>query len=461
MPLTGPNLHTEMLSRVADLVSRTFGLAYPPSRLSDLARGFTAAARELGWHDPNEAIAAFNHADLNDTVLGVLANHLTIGETYFFRHSDVFDSLVRDFLPQRLQACKGGEGPIRIWSAGCSSGEELYSIAMLLSELGIQLPSDDVTLIGTDICASSLEKATLGVYSEWSFRGLPEHLRVRYFHSAGARQFCLDPALVRSCAFRYLNLADTIWTTCVGQDLFDVVACRNVLLYFEEEAATSVMRRLVARLRPDGWLVLGPCEVHLAYHLGLEPVPGCAVIFRHPRRIELQVQEQPVDTIPAAVAVYQEALRLMDVGQVDHALALLVPLMAESPAPEIAAVMARGLANQGHLEAAEAVCRAALLEGHQAAELHCLLGTILQERGEEEAALLSHRRALNLDGDHLLALVSSGLLLHRRGQRREAEACLGRAVDLLGRDDLVSLATGAVDVLRLGELLADAGSNIR
>ena len=156
---------------------------------------------------------------------------ITIGETYFFRDSAQF-ALLRDrvlpdlFSPARLRA---HDAPIRIWSAGCASGEEPYSLAILLHQLGW---SSRAQVFGTDVSRPLLRQARQAQYSRWSLRGVPEEIVATYFKRSGDR-FVLLPAIARAVEFRYLNLADAGYPSPQsGVWGMDLILCRNVLIYF-------------------------------------------------------------------------------------------------------------------------------------------------------------------------------------------------------------------------------------
>jgi chemotaxis protein methyltransferase CheR len=157
---------------------------------------------------------------------------MTIGETYFQRDPAQFDLLRRQLLPQLL-ADRDADRPVRVWSAGCASGEEPYTVAMLFDELSAL---DRAQIVGTDIARQRLEDAQRGVYSQWSLRGAADDFRAKYFRERG-RFFELVPAIREQVDFRYLNLAeDRFPSLSVGIWGMDVILCRNVLIYFDRES---------------------------------------------------------------------------------------------------------------------------------------------------------------------------------------------------------------------------------
>jgi chemotaxis protein methyltransferase CheR len=181
---------------------------------------------------------------------------MTTNESSFFRDLKPFDQL-RDFvLPELMKGRGGGKRTLRIWSAACSSGQEPYSLAMLLSEHKERLAGWQIEIVATDLSTEILEKAQTGIYTQFEVqRGLPIQLLVKYFHQEGER-WRIDPAIAAMVRFRSLNLLEDF--THLGR--FDVVFLRNVLIYFDQPTKTAVLDRMSRILNPDGFLYLGGAE---------------------------------------------------------------------------------------------------------------------------------------------------------------------------------------------------------
>jgi chemotaxis protein methyltransferase CheR len=210
---------------------------------------------------------------------GVLADQviaaLTINETLWFRDIKPFDALRTIILPD-LAARTAGDRTISIWSAACSTGQEIYSIAMTLREMETQLRGFKISLLGSDICEPVLTRARSGLYTQFEVqRGLPIQLLVRYFEDVGS-EFRVRPELRSGIEFRALNLLDL--PAHLG--IFDIVFCRNVLIYFEPEVKRNVLAALASRLRPGGYLALGGAETTLGLTDAFCPIPGISGIYR-------------------------------------------------------------------------------------------------------------------------------------------------------------------------------------
>ncbi|HUF80183.1 MAG TPA: CheR family methyltransferase, partial [Burkholderiales bacterium] len=170
-----------LLAGVSEFVAQRIGLHFPPERWRDIERAIEAAAREFGLPDAESCARALLCAPLTHAQVEVLASHLTVGETYFFRDKNSFAALEEHILPELLRARRGSEQRLRIWCAGCCTGEEPYSVAMVLDRLIPDPEAWNLTILATDINPRFLRKAAEGIYGEWSFRGTPEWVRERYF----------------------------------------------------------------------------------------------------------------------------------------------------------------------------------------------------------------------------------------------------------------------------------------
>ena len=212
------------------------------------------------------AAAVRSRADTG--LVRAIVEAMTTNESFFFRDVKPFDQFKSFVLPHLLRARAATRG-IRIWSAACSSGQEPYSLAMILSEQRAQLAGWRIEIMATDLSTEILDKAQAGLYSQFEVqRGLPIQLLVKYFKQQGER-WQIDPAIRSMVQFKQLNLLDD--TTALGR--FDVILCRNVLIYFDQPTKTLVLDRLSRQMAPDGHLYLGGAETVLGISDKLQPVP--------------------------------------------------------------------------------------------------------------------------------------------------------------------------------------------
>lgn len=198
----------------------------------------------------------------------VLVEILTINETYFYREENQLNECCMSILPQLKEKIQGR--PLRVWSAACSTGEEPYTLAMLMNESGKFLPGT-VKIIGTDINKKVLEKAEKGWYhnGSFAFRRIPEHLLRKYFTEEN-NGYQVQPSIQKMVQFEHLNLLDEKKMNQIGE--VDVVFCRNVLIYFDQETTKRILRSLHRILTPGGYLFLGHAESITDTTLGFKKV---------------------------------------------------------------------------------------------------------------------------------------------------------------------------------------------
>jgi chemotaxis protein methyltransferase CheR len=193
---------------------------------------------------------------------------MTTNETFFFRDKVPFDHLRDTILPALLQS-RASRKSLRIWSAACSTGQEPYSIAMCLKEKAAQLAGWRIEIVGTDLSQEVLDKSRAGIYSQFEVqRGLPIQLLVKYFAQIG-ELWQLNSELRGMVQYRQLNLLQDF--SSLGK--FDVVFCRNVLIYFDQQTKTQIFERIARVTEPDGMLMLGAAESVVGITNAFRPYP--------------------------------------------------------------------------------------------------------------------------------------------------------------------------------------------
>ncbi len=429
-----------LLSRLSDFLESQIGLHFPQERWRDLERGIAVASRESGYREVQAYIHWLLAAPLTRTQVEGLASHLTVGETYFFREKRSLDILEQQILPELLDARAPTGKHLRIWSAGCCSGEEPYSIAMLLDRLIPDIGNWKLTILATDINPRFLRKAAQGMYSEWSFRDTPGWLKERYFTKRQDGRFEIQPRIRRMVSFSYLNLAEDAYPSLVNDtNAMDLILCRNVLMYFAQDRAKKVVDKLQCSLVDGGWLITSPAETSNVLFSTFTAVefPG-AFLYRRmaaggPRTIaasypEPDNKEAAAPTGPAAFSVAQSALVAEVLREADGEPAK--PTEA-TDGRDLPWTEARACANVGRLAEAIEWCEKAIAADKLNPRHHYLLATIEQERGQNEAAERSFGRALYLAPDFALAHFALGNLCLSGARQREARRHFGNALNLL------------------------------
>ncbi len=404
---------------------------------------------------------------LTEPQVKVLAGRLTVGETYFFRDKSCFDLLEQRVFPELTGSRRTGRRTLRVLSAGCCTGEEPYSIAMLLDRTISDRKDWDITILGTDINPLFLAKASEAVYGKWSFRDTPDWVRERYFTKAKENRFTLLPDIRKGVSFIYHNLAEEAPPT-LSRDMggIDLVLCRNVLMYLTPDHQRRAVRRLRQQLAEGGWLIVSPSEasdalfsdfVRVSFqgatfyrkgrkslsprrepaasvfrdHIVLAPPPEYQVAADDragPAEAGLMAAPPPAAPKPLAVETapdpYKEALALYAKGAHGEAAEKLKALLSDSPQAGVAAaLMARIFANQGRLPEALDLCEKAVGADRCNADHRYLLATVLQELGRLEQAVAELKKTLYLDQDFVLAhLLLGNLALRRRGEEGIGQA---------------------------------------
>ncbi len=248
-------MDTQSFNAIAALAKEEAGLVLPTGKMTMVQSRLRKRLVETGQQD-YESYCKFVCSAAGAEERRYMISALTTNVSHFFRESHHFDILRTRVLPVLLQKARNGER-IRIWSAGCSSGQEPYSISMCLQAAAPELAQRDVLILGTDIDPAILEKAEAAEYSEQQIAGIPDDMRRNYLEFDKAKQtYQVTPAIKRLVRFRELNLLRD-WPM-KGQ--FDVVFCRNVVIYFDPETQASLWPRFRQRINNDGWIFLGHSE---------------------------------------------------------------------------------------------------------------------------------------------------------------------------------------------------------
>ena len=267
IPNNEPAMKDREFRWFAELVRSHSGISFGPDTRFLLERRVARRMRELSI----ESVPAYQYELRNesrrDGELAALIDEITTNETYFFRERSQLRALVAEILPEALVARRErGGGAVSVWSAGCSSGEEPYSIVILAREAGFD-PERDLRVYASDISRRMMKRARAGSYRETSFRETEPALRAKYFEEkdgawtvSGAVKKCVD--------FIHLNLMDRSRIALLGA--MDVILCRNVMIYFDADTKRAAIATFEDKLRPGGHLLLGHSESLVNITSGLE-----------------------------------------------------------------------------------------------------------------------------------------------------------------------------------------------
>lgn len=489
--MSAPLARTELL-RFRHLVSQRLGLHFDDDKLDQLADVLVRRLRQAG-------ICAGQYLDQLAVAVGLqgelsaVAAELTVGETYFYRHPDHFHALVGRVLPERLEA-RRTQRALRLLSAGCATGEEAYTLALLLHEQRLALTGWKVEILGLDLNPVSLAKARRGRYTAWSLRGTPAEVHQRYFQIDG-KEFILREPLRFGVRFEQANLVDQD-AACWAAGEFDVIFCRNVLMYFAPETARAVVARLTRALLPGGFLFLGPaetlrgvsqnfhlCHTHETFYYQQRTAPAGAqsetvlygphdanlattsllpasvgpednwvgAISQASERINLLASQLlsglppqapvepvlPVAVQPVAAATdLRAAHELVRAERFEAAFEVLQQLPAAA-ALDADALLLRAviLTNRGAVAEAEHACRQVLQRDELNAGAHYLLALCREHADDRRTAIDENQTAVYLDPAFAMPRLHLGLLAKRSGDLETARQEFRRALVLLERED--------------------------
>lgn len=428
--------------RVAEALARATGWAFPEARRSQLETGIGRTIRALGLSGADELILRLASGDR--PVVDTLVAELAVGETYFFRDPPHTQLLERHILPSVSHG-----PPIRIWSAGCATGEEAYSIAMT----ALSGPRWSVEIIGTDINPAFLERAREARYGTWSFRSVPEQVRSRWFIAQG-KQWELVEEARRVVKFGRLNLCDEIGAGWPQEQ--DAIFCRNVLIYFDAATSRSVTEKLIRCLRPGGWLVVGPSDPLFLDIPGVEPIeisrylpeyaPSAGYLgYRIPAPDELPAERPVAPTAPRPIAALQRTEPS-------------APNLERDGSDDLA--RARALADAGDLRESKTILDALIGSAAPSSGAYVLRATLRADEGDYGGALVDARAALMLDRSLVIAYVIRAMAHLELGDTSQAERALRTAQELMTRatdEDEVVPHSGGETVARMRATCAKLG----
>ena len=473
-------LATSEVERFRGIVASRLGLQFEDAKLGFLAevlrKRLEAAQRESAVY-LHQLETDVNGADET----GELARELTVGETYFFRNNSQFRAFAEVALPDRLRV-RRPKKCLRVLSAGCASGEEAYTLAIILRE-ALPDQSWDIAIRAVDINPGALERAASGRFSAWALRETPPEIRDRWFRPAG-RDLVLADEIRNAVTFERRNL------TANDPDLwrpgyYDAIFCRNVIMYFSPEKMQAVVARIASSLVPGGYFFLGHAEtlrgLSQDFHLlhthetfyyrsrgegeapapaaSTFPVPGSAVARRSAEIAAAQDPAAWFDTIakaseriralgtpPAAVvppliaaAPKWNLARVLDLLQLERfaeALDLVRAMPTEaSHDPDVLLLTAVLLAHASQLAAAAEVASRLLAKDELNAGAHYVLALCSEGLGDRDAAIGHDNFAVYLDAEFAMPRLHLGLLSKRVNDLTTARRELSQALMLLRRED--------------------------
>ncbi|MBC2713879.1 MAG: hypothetical protein HF978_01060 [Desulfobacteraceae bacterium] len=479
-----------MLNELSRLISTHTGLHFPEKKWNALNKGIKSVINDLDT-DIHQFIRCL-HSSPPKNIIDSLTARLTIGETYFLRDKNFFQILQDHILRGVIEHPKRKTKKIIFWSAGCASGEEPYSIAILIDQMSPVLKNWDITIIGSDINPVALNKARKGIYSNWSLRGTPEKIIKKYFTPTAGNYFEIAPHIRQMVRFFQLNLMDDNYPASLNfYEAMDIILCRNVLMYFNEQGRNSAIQKLSQLLIENGWLITGPAEsgfVNLSefssvrfpnalYHR--KGPPRKTIENFNPIRISRKVHStRPTVTVKSGkrftdrkyvrritdgvvtrppkkqkYVMYQEALNDYNRGDYLQSVKKLLTIISKGKnnnnsflmKTESMILLAKSYANIGELAQAKTWCEKAINTEKLNPEIYYLLSTIFQSSGNIDDSVKSLKQSIYLDPEFIMAHFTLGMLLLQKNAPAESRKSMQNALSLLelqGAEEVLPYSEG-------------------
>lgn len=501
--------------RFRDLVHKQSGLYFPEKKRTDLALGLRKALNSTTEGIDNLA-DYYNYLNQASTPqakkeLARFINLLTIGETHFFRDSPQFEALSSKVLPAIIQRKReaanlsGGSPQLRLWSAGCASGEEAYSLAILLFELIPDIKNWNILILATDINESSLERARKAIYTDWSFReSRALALRSVYFTRQNKR-YRLNVNVRQMVTFAQHNLIEDDFPAIYNNTTaMDLILCRNVTIYFSEATTRQLVQKFHKALLNDGWLVVGHSEPSLMVYNNFQantfpgtllyqktsqstaisderntltkPTPISAnlanaekIQVTKPEQFSMGKAADPrrtdfLPTLPQTNGanrsmsedenVYETARQLLSLGELEQTILVLKPALhrlSSEQLPSAYCLLARAYADQEQWYESRRWCQLAIEANPLLGEAYYVLSMVDDQVGDLEGAVANLKKVVYLNGQQPLAHFNLAMIYQKQGKIKLAWRALTNASNILTKwpPDQIIPDSGGTNAYRL------------
>jgi chemotaxis protein methyltransferase CheR len=451
------------LSRVRELLTSLTGLDFPSEKRDMLTRSLALAATEFGFKEMTGFINWLTTHSLSENQIQTLASFLTIPETYFWREPHVFEALTDVIIPKLASSKLSGEKSIRIWSAGCSSGEEAYSLAIALHRTLKNIEEWNISILATDINPNVISKAREGIYGPWSFRNTPEWLKRRYFNKISDKKYEIIPEIKKLVTFECRTLLEK--PAKKNEGTMDIIFCRNVLMYLSEEWIRKISDGFLSSLTENGWFAVSSCELSATLFPKFTPVnfPG-AVLYRKENEESSSsadphltgfdsnfsynnisslnfddeeikrsfIENSGIDSIAKDLfgktdTVTDSQIKSDEINEINSLQTREADALTESENS------VRLLAGKGNLKDALDICNDLIATYRLEPKLYLLRSSILQEMDNNSEAVSSLRQAIFLNPDYIMGHFTLANLLIRQGNYGSAKRYFNNVIELTGR----------------------------
>ncbi|MFO7890298.1 MAG: CheR family methyltransferase [bacterium] len=507
-----------LLAELSDYIRKQMGLHYPKEKWLDLLKSIREASLDFGFDDVEACINWLISSPLKKNQIEILAKKLTIGETYFLREQKTINALEKKVLPDLIEKKRNcNEKFMKIWSAGCCTGEEPYTIAIILSRLIPDYKDWSIRIYGTDINPDYLQRASVGIYRPWSFRGTPYWLKNKYFNRVGDNLYEIKSSIKEMVCFSYLNLMNGSYPS-ENSNFFnmDIIFCRNVLMYFMSKSAKEIGEKFYQTLHNDGWLVVGASETsHILFPDYISVTFPGAILYRKdsnfgfddsdittfaPQKLKHTVTENnisfdsatigkddillnddkqnvlksvlednPLDKIVYSKSevipedkdvveedtIYDKAIKYYNKGNYIYSIEMLKKFPEDKKNAKVLMLISKNYANLGDIENALEWCELSLKKEQLDPTYHYFHGIILQEKGKFKEAKESLKRAIYLNPDFVISHYMMGNINRHEGKIKESNKYYENVLSLLKqyKNEDILPETEGITAGRLRELV--------
>lgn len=478
------SVHPHLISQFSDKLVERMGLYFAKENWHQWEGKLKPVARAFGFGNVNDCLGWLTTTEWNQREIEILARYLTIGETYFFRDSNAFKILEKVVLPQLIQEKKSSK-VLRIWSTACCTGEEPYSLAILLHRMIPNISEWNISILGTDINKDFLNKSQSGIYKEWSFRTTPKEIKNNYFIHDKQGNYKIIPEIKKLVNFIYLNLVEDNYPMLLnGTQAMDLILCNNVLIYFTNDVINKVIHKLVNAMVWNAWLITSAVEVPYILDKRLQSKKyDQAIFFRKKAEMHLKDENHSLttplinremlvplmederrpleDLVEPPYILDKPAAALDDIqensiselyshGLYQDLIDKLEPYLSKNPhllfdeskGKNYIIFLAKSYANLGFLNKALEWIGKALNLDKLDPEIYLFKAAVYQEQEHYEEAATSIKKAIFLEPHLIIAYYVYGHLMIKIGHIHEAAKSFEKALRLLQKEDAGSILKG-------------------
>lgn len=455
-------ISAQSLLEFSDFLASNLGLNFSHKKIKDLERKILEITRLHEFKDVHSCMEWLKSEPISDRQAEVLTSYFTVGETYFFRDAASFRALKSFILPTLLERNMKYGKTLRIWSAGCSTGEEAYSIAMLLTSILKDIDKWKITILASDINLKSLKKLSEGIYGDWSFRETSPELKKRFFKKTSSKKYQLSSEIIDLVTPLYLNLADPCYPSLLNNtNAMDLIVCRNVLMYYVPKTADAVIQRFSQSVVNKGFLLLSAVEHQLMNcpYFHLESFQGASFYTKTDK-----ITEKKIFALPTTVEDVQEPVIEIEEYEPEPTLVFPPVSIHSNPKPKKTTHNRDEfdfLASQGKLHDALIVIDAMISEDKLNEMNYYLKALILDEMGKCDEAIKELNKAIYINSDFALSYYTLGNIVYRLTKYLDAKKYFMIALSLLKNDPPEDIVPGSegitvkhmIDIIESNELI--------